>query len=183
MSRRERADELVQELFGNWYSSLIRYGLKLSGNRSLCEDAVQETFLLLYRDLCQGRNIPNPKAWTLLVMKRIMLRQMKSQSLNVPIEDDLCPDVDPQLIAIEARGDQELTFDTLSPRETEVLLLRMQAMKYREIATALSISPNSVNKLLSRAIDKLRRIRSASSKTVFPDLKPDGLQDTHTSLQ
>ena len=45
----------------------------------------------------------------------------------------------------------------LSPRESEVLLLRMQAMKYREIAAHLGISPNSVNTLLARALRKLQQ--------------------------
>lgn len=45
----------------------------------------------------------------------------------------------------------------LSPREEEVLLLRLEAMKYREIADQLGISMNSVNTLLARALRKLQQ--------------------------
>ena len=44
----------------------------------------------------------------------------------------------------------------LTPREEEVLLLRLDAMKYREIADQLGISMNSVNTLLARALRKLQ---------------------------
>jgi RNA polymerase sigma factor (sigma-70 family) len=44
----------------------------------------------------------------------------------------------------------------LSPREEEVLLLRLEALKYREIADQLGISMNSVNTLLARALRKLQ---------------------------
>jgi RNA polymerase sigma factor (sigma-70 family) len=45
----------------------------------------------------------------------------------------------------------------LSRREEEVLLLRLSALKYREIAERLGISGNSVNTLLARAIKKLQK--------------------------
>jgi RNA polymerase sigma factor (sigma-70 family) len=49
----------------------------------------------------------------------------------------------------------------LSPREEEVLLLRLEALKYREIADQLGISMNSVNTLLARA---LRKLQEASTR-------------------
>jgi RNA polymerase sigma factor (sigma-70 family) len=49
----------------------------------------------------------------------------------------------------------------LSPREQEVLLLRLEAMKYREIADRLGISMNSVNTLLARALQKLHKAVTA----------------------
>ena len=45
----------------------------------------------------------------------------------------------------------------LSRREAEVILLRMQAMKYREIGSQLGISSKTVGTLLTRAIQKLPR--------------------------
>ena len=45
----------------------------------------------------------------------------------------------------------------LTPREEEVLLLRLESLKYREIADQLGISINSVNTLLARALRKLQQ--------------------------
>jgi RNA polymerase sigma factor (sigma-70 family) len=66
--------------------------------------------------------------------------------------------------AFVARSPSERTADAsavqallslLSRREEEVLLLRLEAMKYRKIADHLGISMNSVNTLLARALRKL----------------------------
>jgi RNA polymerase sigma factor (sigma-70 family) len=46
--------------------------------------------------------------------------------------------------------------DRLTPREEQVILLRMEAMKYREIAEALEITPQTVHVLIKRAVKKLR---------------------------
>jgi len=54
-------------------------------------------------------------------------------------------------------GDIRSLLALLSPREEEVLLLRLEALKYREIAEQLGISMNSVNTLLARALHKLQQ--------------------------
>ena len=53
-------------------------------------------------------------------------------------------------------GDIRDLLSVLSPREEEVLLLRLDALKYREIADQLGISMNSVNALLARALRNLQ---------------------------
>jgi RNA polymerase sigma factor (sigma-70 family) len=46
----------------------------------------------------------------------------------------------------------------LSRREEEVLLLRLDAMKYREIADQLGISMSFVNTILARVLQKLKKV-------------------------
>lgn len=52
----------------------------------------------------------------------------------------------------------------LSVREEEVLMLRLQSMKYREIAEALGISINSVNTLLARALEKIQKVLAPGAR-------------------
>jgi RNA polymerase sigma factor (sigma-70 family) len=61
---------------------------------------------------------------------------------------------------VEIRG----LLSVLSPREEEVLLLRLEALKYREIADQLGISMNSVNALLARALRKIQVAKSEQTK-------------------
>jgi RNA polymerase sigma factor (sigma-70 family) len=58
----------------------------------------------------------------------------------------------------------------LSRREEEVLLLRLEAMKYREIADQLGISMNSVNTILARALQKLKKVAAQHEPKVSVDL-------------
>ena len=57
---------------------------------------------------------------------------------------------------VSSFADIRSLLSVLSPREEEVLLLRLEALKYREIAEQLGISMNSVNTLLARALRKLQ---------------------------
>jgi len=163
----DEANRIIQDLFHCWYGTLVRYGRRLCSDCSAVEDAAQESLLLLYRELREGTEVPNPRAWTLLVAKRTLGRFLKRRQRHVSIEDEcgllagppLSPDLTTETPSIE-----EL-FALLSPRETEVVLMRMQAMKYREIAKALEISPNTVNCLLARAIVKIRNWRQAHGLT------------------
>jgi RNA polymerase sigma factor (sigma-70 family) len=154
-----QADLLLQELFDEWYASLIRYGLKISRDRTVVEESVQQGMWLLYRELRRGAEIPNPKAWTLLVVKREIWRNVRSLNQQHAVESDTLVAVAEQEVTEERAGAPDLSdfLGFLSEREREILLLRLESMKYREIATVLGISPNSVNRFLARAIAKIRK--------------------------
>jgi RNA polymerase sigma-70 factor (ECF subfamily) len=160
MSRAE-ASELVRSLFDRWYPALLRYALRATGSLQVAEDLVQETFMLLYRAVREGQKIENPKGWTLCVVRRQIGKQMRRSWREVGLDESMdvletlpAGRVDPA----EFEDDRTTRlFSVLTRREEEVILLRMQAMKYREIGAYLGISPNSVNTLLARALRKLQK--------------------------
>ena len=155
---RAGASELVHSLFECWYPTLVRYAFRATGSLELSEDLVQETFMLLYRALCEGQKIDNPKGWTVCVMRRQIGKHMRHYKRDGSLDVlDTLPAgwVEPE--AMESKRDEATTlFSVLTRREEEVILLRMQAMKYREIGAHLGISSNSVNTLLARALRKLQ---------------------------
>jgi len=155
------ATNLVTALFDRWHMSLVRYALRTTANYELAEDLAQDTFMQLYQALRAGKNIEYPKGWTICVLRRAMNRQMKDQPIHEPL-DEL------EIVAESIPGVSDLTairnlLSVLSPREEEVLLLRLEALKYREIAERLGITTNSVNTLLARALRKLQEATIAKS--------------------
>ena len=149
------ATDLVTALFDRWYMSLARYALRTTANYELAEDMVQETFMQLYQALRAGKNIEHPKAWTICVLRRTMSRQMPDPTLYAPLDElEIVGDSMNELSSIV---DIRNFLSVLSPREEEVLLLRLEALKYREIAEQLGIGMNSVNTLLARALRKLQQ--------------------------
>ena len=160
--RRAEASELVHLLFGCWYPTLVRLAFRATGSLEVSEDLVQETFMLLYRALRHGQKIDNPKGWTVCVVRRQVSKQMRKSRRDGGIHESL--DVLDTLPAGRVgpdgaeweRDEAARLFSVLTQREEEVILLRMQAMKYREIGAHLGISPNSVNTMLARALRKLQ---------------------------
>jgi RNA polymerase sigma factor (sigma-70 family) len=149
------ATDLVTALFDRWYMSLVRYALRTTSNYELAEDLAQETFMQLYQALRAGNNIEHPKAWTICVLRRTMSRRMRDLTLYEPLDElEIAGDEVNELSSIV---DIRTFLSVLSPREEEVLLLRLEALKYREIAEQLGIGMNSVNTLLARALRKLQQ--------------------------
>jgi RNA polymerase sigma-70 factor, ECF subfamily len=146
---------LVTGLFDRWYTQLIRYVVVATGSSDFAEDLVQDVFMQLYQILRSGKDIEHPKAWTLCVLRRAVVRQMQERSRfeqldGIEIAQNWLNEGTDRYVLQNLLG-------VLSPREHEVLLLRLEAMKYREIADRLGISMTSVNTLLARALQKLNK--------------------------
>ena len=178
-TRRESAKGLVSCLFTDWYGPLVRYAFRATGSFEAAEDIVQATFTDLYRALLEGKPIENPRGWTLCVVRREIVDRVREQArhggafLPLSVAEGVSG---PRVEAVPMGSEEErLTrlLSVLSAREEEVLLLRAKAFKYRQIATELKISINSVKTLLSRAIRKMQQA------SMTPELgrrgsKPDG---------
>ncbi len=161
-ARRDAAKELVSGLFTEWYGPLVRYAFRVTGSLETAEDVVQASFTELYRACLEGKRIANPKGWTMCVVRREIVDRKReaerhggaflelSAAEGWP-EGRVSPDV-------RAWEDRDLTryLSVLSAREEEVLLLRAQALKYRQIAQELKIGINSVKTLLARAVRKMQ---------------------------
>jgi len=156
------ATELVTALYDRWYMLLVRYALRTTANYELAEDLAQDAFTQLYQALRAGKEIQHPKAWAICVLRRNMYRQMKDRNLQDQLDErDIPAEAATEILKfVEIRG----LLSVLSPREEEVLLLRLEALKYREIADQLGISMNSVNALLARALRKLQVAMSEKTK-------------------
>ncbi|HEU0141605.1 MAG TPA: sigma-70 family RNA polymerase sigma factor [Bryobacteraceae bacterium] len=159
---RVEASALVASLFENWYSSLVRYVARTTQDPQGAEDIVQESFLRLYRELRSGKEIRNPRAWTLCVARHETGRVLRERCHDESNHDGTL-DLDEIPDRLPRSPDREIELDELSKllqvltrREEEVVLLRMASMTYREIAGRLGISSSAVNTLLARALRKLQ---------------------------
>ena len=160
---RDQASILVDELFETWYAHLVRYATRLTGQRPSAEEIVQDTFLDFYRAVRTGAEVQHPKAWTMCVVRR-KVQDRREEHFGVDQRHEALEDA-PEPVG-DWTGEVDLAIDcsrvrqhlnTLSVREEEVLMLRLQSMKYREIAETLGISINSVNTLLARALEKIQK--------------------------
>ena len=156
------ATRLVDDLFTSWGPFLVRYAFRITRSSTLADDLVQEAFLALYRDLRCGKHIENPRSWTLGAVRNQMRKHARywhrhsedlvgADALDLIAAEPRWPDVS----AIE-EGSDAIPTGVLTAREQEVIRLRLQSLKYREIATLLGISDKSVCTLLARALRKMQ---------------------------
>ena len=153
----------MSSLFESWYSLLLGYACRATGSLSIAEDIVQDSFLALYKELLRGWPISNPKGWTLTVVRRQISKRERDQVRRDQMVHSLfglraVSDRLADQAGMESEDDAlARLLCTLTRREEEVVLLRIKAFKYRQIASQLQISINSVKTLLARALRKMRQ--------------------------
>jgi len=164
----QEASRLIESLFRDWGPYLARYAYRLTCNREAADDLVQESFLAFYRACRGGVQIENPRAWTLAVVQRLAATRRRDQFrrrevLTAPESLELVEDPRP---LPDAGGEPDALelFRVLSRREEEVVLMRIEARKYREISSSLGISLKTVETLLARALKKMRKAAAARKR-------------------
>lgn len=167
------ASQLISRLFGSDYPILVRYALQSTHDLEVAEDVVQEAMMLLYKQLRLGKEIDNPRAWVFCVVRRLISKQVRSFQRTKRLHESISslddfPATPPDVEEGHTRDDVNRLLSVLTPREHEVVLLRMTALKYREIADRLGISPKSVNTFLARA---LRKLQKAAAARLLPEAK------------
>lgn len=180
------ASRLVNDTFGASAVFLVRYAYRRTRSMTLAEDVVQEAFLALYRDLRLGKDIREPRGWMVGAVRNQICKLARA---NARHGEDLFPPEKLDLMASQLLTEEEavsgddapLLLSVLSPREEEVILLRLQCLKYREIADQLGIGTKTVCTLLARAIRKLQGVPrpKVRNRSALPSTKPE----VHSALQ
>ncbi|MBZ5727902.1 MAG: RNA polymerase sigma factor [Acidobacteriia bacterium] len=158
----QAATEQVTSLYDDLYPALVRYAVRASGRLDIAEDAVQEVFMRLYRELRAGHVVENPKAWAFVVLRHELGKRSADRFAGIaaqPLEVlDRLPAQHWNEETIDSeRSELDKLLGVLTPREEQVFLLRLGALKYKEIAGELRISVKSVCTMLSRSLRKLQR--------------------------
>lgn len=162
------AGQLVEALFDRCYTQLVRYAIRSVIDHDLAEDLVQEAFMHLYGALRSGKCIAYPKVWAMCVLRRAVNRHIQERFEHEQLDDfEHVSSTDHESTCLSMIADY---LYVLSRREEEVLLLRMEAMKYREIADQLGISMSSVNTVLARALQKLKKVAAQHAAKGSVDL-------------
>ena len=161
---REGDVEKLGILFERYHGQLFNFLLRLTGNRHLSEDLVQEVFvrLLKYRHTYRGES--RFATWMFRIARNARIDYFRrSPQADVSIEDEvrefvsLAPAPGEQM---EQEEEMQIMLDALArlPEDRrEVLLLRgFQGLRFEEIAKALNCSVNTVKGRAFRGIRDLR---------------------------
>ena len=155
----------VAALFEEHRENVYRYLLTLGLTPPQAQEATQEVFLRLYETLRKKVEIQSPKAWIYRVAHNYGLnvrqRENSLQEFDPQIEARLVdPEANPEMTAIERERTARFhrAVENLSERQQHCLRLRMEGLRYPEIAEALGISASAVGEFMRRAMARLRSL-------------------------
>lgn len=144
------------ELVRLYYTDILRYCLFHVPDRSLAEDAVQETFLKVFRYFDNYRHRGNFRAFLYKVAANVCIdihRKTKWEPMpeNIPFEEK-------RLSEEEDREDFRKLVELLPEDLQELVILRFaQELKLGEIAKITGVPPRTVQSRLRKALKILRQ--------------------------
>ncbi len=158
----------VSKIFELLWEPVCRYLILSSGSRGVAEDLAQEAFLRLYACMEKGQSVENVSAWVFRVARNLAVDHLrKKDPLNAAGTEqvealasglpDPAPDAEQMVLQGEDRQRFEESLRTLSHQEQQCVFLRLEGLRYAEIAEVLGISVGNVSTYLSRGIKKLRK--------------------------
>jgi RNA polymerase sigma-70 factor (ECF subfamily) len=147
------------DLFDQFYPSLHRYCLRLTGDPDVADDVAQEAFVRMLRRDVSGEP-PGLRSWLYktalnLIRDRSRVRSNRRRLLEEnpghPGRPDEPETPDRTAERAEAVREVRAALEVLDERDRAILLMREEGFRYREIAEAVGVATSSVGKLLARA--------------------------------
>jgi RNA polymerase sigma-70 factor (ECF subfamily) len=166
--------ETIEELFEALESPLLSYALRLTGERSLAEDIVQEAFMKLHAHFAEVRE---PRHWLYRTAHNLALNHKRNANKIVPLDGvgadskaqreaaDPQPFPDEQIARWEGIGLVRLSLNALDERSRELIRLKFhENLSYKEISARTGLTSGHVGYLLHHAI-----------KAIAVELKKNGV--------
>ena len=156
----------VAQLFVDTREDVYRYLLTLGVHPPKAQEAVQEVFLRLYTSIKKGEKIESLRGWVFRVAHnyglKVRARQASEERFDPALEARLTSPADNaerELLDREKMVRLNRAVEGLSEQQKRCLFLRMEGLRYPEIASTLGISASAVGEFLRRALLRLRKVR------------------------
>lgn len=153
-------------MYDTHIQALFAYGKKLNRNEMLIEDSIQELFILIWKNRA---TIQIERSILFYLIRSLRRRILKENQLSIHTEDPhelpnkfvSFASAENSIVETETlherRKELKKAIGLLSLRQKEVIHLRyFQSLSYEEISQIMDININSLYKLVSATIKKLR---------------------------
>lgn len=167
----EPVESEVVWLHAQYAGGLLRFASSLTCDEENARDAVQEVFLRYLLERSYGKNIQNPRGWLYQVLRNYLRDRRRAASAQTEVAaDNLDFHADsshsPETL-LEREEMVSRIASALSGRERECLELRAEGLSYEEIGVAMDVRSGTVGVLLSRALEKIRRLRQEGAVSLL----------------
>lgn len=156
---RNGAGETLGVLFDRYHTPLYNFYAKLTGDRTLSEDLVQEVFLRILKYSRSYQPGTPFRAWIYQIARNARVDHYRKTPKHITFEPEMAPPVKPKDAAQESQESELLhrALMQMPEEKREILVLsRFQELKYEEIARLLGCELGTVKTRIHRAIQELR---------------------------
>jgi RNA polymerase sigma-70 factor (ECF subfamily) len=164
-----RLSREVERWFLELRDPVFRYLRALGCPHSQAEEIVQEAFLRLHRNLYEGLQVSDVRAWVYRVVRNLWIDTRRDhQRYWMPhVESerpalsyrDPAPDPEQQLLHLERIRLIGKVVSRLPKMERTCVRLKAKGLRYHEIAAVLGISMTAAVDSVRRAVRRLERLR------------------------
>lgn len=161
--------ETIEELFAALESPLLSYALRLTGERGVAEDMVQDAFMKLH---AQFEQVREPRRWLYRTVHNQSLNYRRQAGKIVPLEipgepgdsgapaapetADTRPLPDELISRLEGIGLVRVILETLDERSRELIRLKFnEDLSYKEISVRTGLKAGHVGYLLHHALKEV----------------------------
>lgn len=152
--RRGDADAF-KELYDRYKRHIFTFCLKLTGDRSLAEDATHDAFLKMYDNVERLSDTSAFRSWLFTIARNEVFKMLRKHQRNGTLNSETVWTDETPLTSAENSETETIIarcIDALKPEYKEVLLLReYEQRSYEEIAEITGNSESSVKSRLFKA--------------------------------
>jgi RNA polymerase sigma-70 factor, ECF subfamily len=153
-------DRVFEKYFEQYWALVYRLLARMLGDPDEAEDVALETFYRLYQHHPDPAPEFNIGGWLVRVATNLGLHSIRGFKRRQGYElvagkenlDDATEDRPAEIIEVEEeRQIARMALARMNPRQSQLLVMRYSEMSYKDIASALNLSPTSIGPLLLRA--------------------------------
>lgn len=148
---------MIEELYKKMFLKLFAYALGVLNDRSLAEEAVQDTFRIACTKACELDSSENRQGWLLNTLKNVIRNMRKSQARAARLLTSV--EFDEKIMGIEDDSvDPEILYEGLINKDDYKLLkmIALEGYSMLEVSRYLGISLEACKKRFQRAKQRLR---------------------------
>lgn len=144
-------DQAYERLYARWSSRVLNFLGRRTGSRQTAEDALQETFLNVYRYRASFRHGRRFSPWLFSIAANA------GKDAPEPVPDALAYN-GPHRDRPEVRDRLLRALRLLEPEERRLLLLSVEGFSSAEVGEMVGLSPGAVRMRVSRARAHVREV-------------------------
>ena len=153
-------DQIIIDLVDQYQGMLLRMCYVYLRDQELARDAVQETFLKVYRGLSTFRSESSVKTWLIQIAINTC-KSMRRSAWWRYIDRRVTPEDIPQTVMMTEEDDMDVMCDIMqlpSNLQEVIMLYYWQDMNVIEIAQTLGVSQSTVSRRLNHARNRLHDV-------------------------